>query len=121
MLTSSSEFVKNFLWKYVDITINKTEIELLRTKYTRNAVVERLFDRFKNIFYDKMDLENYVFIISITESCHWNNFIIFYITFARKFNLFDNEKINTLEDLDKYIDTDERKFKLLLICLYYYF
>lgn len=121
MLTSSTEFVKSFLWKYVDITINKTEMEMLRTKFTPNTVIENLFDRFKNIFHDKMDVENYVFIISIIEAGHWNNFIIFYITFARKFGLLENEKINTIEDLDKYIDTDEHRFKLLLICLYYYF
>lgn len=121
MLTSSTEFVKNFLWKYVDITINKTEIDMLRTKYTPNTVIQSLFNRFNNIFYDKMDVDNYVFIISIIDECHWKNFIIFYITFARKFELLENEKIKTIEDLDKYIDTDEQKFKLLLICLYYYF
>lgn len=121
MLTSSTEFVKSYLWKYVDITINRTEIEMLRTKYTPNLIIESLFERFKDIFHDEIDVENYVFIISITERFHWNNFMIFYITFAKKFGLSENEKITTIGELDKYIDTDEHKFKLLLICLYYYF
>lgn len=121
MLTSSTEFMKSFLWKYVDLTINKTEMELLRTKYTPNTVIESMFERFENIFFDKMDVDNYVFIISIIEPWFWNNFVIFYITYARKLELLNNEKINTIDDLDKYIDTNEQKFKLLLICLYYYF
>ena len=121
MFTSSTEFMKSFLWKYIDITINKTEMELLQTKYTQNLVIRNMFDRFKDIFYDKNDIENYVLIISIIEPCYWYNFMIFYTTYAIKFEMFEDDKINTVEDLDKYIDMNERKFKLLLICLYYYF
>jgi hypothetical protein len=121
MLTSSTEFMKSFLWKYIDITINKSEMELLRTKYTQNLVIKSMFERFKDIFYDEIDIDNFVFIISIIEPCYWDNFMIFYITCAIKFEMTEKYKINTVEDLDKYIDTNERKFKLLLICLYYYF
>ena len=124
MLTSSTEFVKSFLWKYVDITINKSEIELLKSKVISNTVLLNMFHRFKNIFYDKSDIENIIFIISIIEPCYWNNFIIFYMTYVRKFEVENDEEIKTIitiEDLDNFINTDEKKFKLLLICLYYYF
>lgn len=124
MLLSSSDFMKNYLWKYIDITINRTEVQQLKTNINYDQYIMDMFNRFKHIFMEQTDIENYVFIMSIIEPCYFDNFVIFYVAFVKKFGLADDDtlkRISTLNDLNNFVDNDEKKFKLMLLCLYYYF
>lgn len=128
MLVSSQDFVKNYMWKYVDITINKEELKILKKQKDYNPLIYSLFSKYQDIFVSEMDMENYLFIMSIIEDSLMNKFLIFTNTNIKRFYSnqigkeleLESKPILTLNNLDKFIDNDD-KFKLLLISLYYYF
>jgi hypothetical protein len=127
MLVSSQDFVKNYMWKYVDITINKEELKILKKQKEYNPSIHSLFSRYRDIFVSEMDMENYLFVMSIIENSLMNKFLIFTETNIKRFyftqdstQMGKEESILTLDDLDRLIDNED-KFKLLLISLYYYF
>lgn len=122
MITTSNEFLKSFLWKYVDMTINKYEHDILLSKFNyKNTDLYPFFKGF-NIFTDEQDICNYIFVISSIETYYLERFLIFYITNVRFLDLDKNpQKINTMEAVIEYIGNNEEKFKLFLISLYFFF
>lgn len=122
MLTCSNEFAKGFLWKYVDITINKAEYTFLKNNTRYNTDFENLFNKFRHVFSESTDLYNYLFVVSIIEPFLFKSFLVFYSTNIQRFyNNIHYKKLASTEELIAYIGCDENKFKLLLISLYYYF
>jgi hypothetical protein len=122
MICSSGEFVNNYLWKYVDMTITKKEWLHLTNKQVHEPIWIDFFFKFKHIFKDETDIYNYSFVLSNIEETVLKNFIMFYNTNIHRC-LKNNHyiKISTIDDLLSFIDNDEDRFKLLLISLYYYF
>jgi hypothetical protein len=122
MLICSNEFAKGYLWKYVDVTINKAEFCFLKNNTRYNTQFEELFKTFCQVFTDISDMYNYLFVISIVEPVLLKSFLIFYSTnIQRIYNNVNFKKIETIDGLVDYIREDEHKFKVLLISLYYYF
>jgi hypothetical protein len=126
MLVCSNDFAKGFLWKYVDMTINKAEFNFLKHRTPHNRDFETLFNRFAHVFCDPSDIHNYLFVVSIIEPFLLKSFITFYSTNVQRFGELKTQNDNyrslgSVTELIEFIGTDDDKFKLLLISLYYYF
>lgn len=131
MLVCSNDFAKGFLWKYVDITINKAEFNFLKHRTPNNRDFETLFNRFADVFCDPSDMHNYLFVVSIIEPFLLKSFLTFYSTNVQRFDALKAEEeegelktkllLGSVVELIEFIGTDDDKFKLLLISLYYYF
>lgn len=122
MLSSSGDFLKCYLWKYVDISINKKDMVQLRNIIIVSEDLKELFNRFRNVLTNDLDVQNYVFVMSQIKDNIFVSFMTFYITYYQRcLNSSDKVKINNIKELSDFICYDEEKFKFLLISLYYYF
>lgn len=125
MLVCSNDFAKGFLWKYVDMTINKAEFNFLKRRIPHNHDFETLFNKFAHVFYDPSDMHNYLFVVSIIEPFLLKSFMTFYSTNVQRFDELEGDNsyqcLGSVIELIEFIGTDDDKFKLLLISLYYYF
>lgn len=127
MLVCSNDFAKGFLWKYVDMTINKAEFNFLKHRTPHNRDFEALFNKFAHVFCDPSDMHNYLFVVSIIEPFLLKSFMTFYSTNVQRFEELKGDNniyhhcIGSVIELIEFIGTDDDKFKLLLISLYYYF
>jgi hypothetical protein len=114
--------VNSFLWKYVDMSITKTEWIHLTHKHIHDQQWVSFLKRFEHIFTEDGDLYNYSFVLSNIEHSFFVSFMVFYTTNIQRC-LKDIEycTISTIGELIEFVDTDDEKFTLLLISLYYYF
>lgn len=124
MLTSSDEFIKNFFWKYVDININIEEANYLKSIIYQKSDWIDFFNKYQKLFQSSNEIINFSIIISQLETNDYKRFIIFFLRNCKRIlNSEDGniENIQNVNDLQSFIADDERKFKLFIVCLYYYF
>ncbi len=122
MICSSSEFVNNYLWKYVDMTITKKEWTHLTTKHVHSTEWISFLSKFKHVFNEDADMFNYSFVLSNIEKKYFESFMVFYTTnIQRCLKKIEHCSIKTMDELVAFVEADDEKFKLLLISLYYYF
>ena len=123
MLTSSDEFIKNYFWKYVDMNINKEEGYYLKSLIYQNKQWNDFFKKYEYFFIDCNEVSNFTIIISQLNQEEYKRFIKFYMRNCRRiiFDMDWEKPMNTVQDLDDFISNDETKFKLFIVCLYYYF
>lgn len=121
MITSSTEFLRNFLWKYVDMTINKEEYNILVSRFEyKTTNLYKLFERFRDVVQEEIDICNYIFILYCIENDYIDRFLIFYMMNVRYLGQQGME-LFSLDDLIDFVGKDKDRFKLFLISLYYYF
>jgi len=93
----------------------------------RNIIIvsedlKELFNRFRNVLTNDLDVQNYVFVMSQIKDNIFVSFMTFYITYYQRcLNSSEKVKINNIKELSNFICYDEEKFKFLLISLYFYF
>lgn len=124
MLTSSDEFIKNFFWKYVDININIEEANYLKSIIYQKSDWIDFFNKYQKLFQSSNEIINFSIIISQLETNDYKRFIIFYLRNCKRILNSEDENIENIKnvnDLQSFIADDERKFKLFIVCLYYYF
>jgi hypothetical protein len=123
MICSSGEFVNNYLWKYVDMTITKAERVYLTKKQVHEPLWIDFLLKFKHVFKDESDIYNFSFVLSNIDEDIFKNFIVFYNTNVLRSSNTDIEffKMTSIEDMISFIGENDENFKLLLISLYYYF
>lgn len=121
MIISSTEFLRNYLWKYVDMTINKEEYDVIVSRFEyKNTKLYKLFETFKDIVKDDLDIRNYIFIIYCIDNDYIDRFLIFYMMNIRYMNLGET-LLYSIDDVIEFVGEDRDRFKLLLISLYYFF
>ena len=122
-MLSSHEYLKHFLWKYIDFTINEQDIQVLKSNIVPNKKWFDVLIRFKNNYaLNDNDLHNYAIVLSQMNDNVFKLFMIFYMINVCKY-VKNSEKntITSIEELGKYLNEDEKRFEILLISLYYYF
>jgi hypothetical protein len=124
MLTSSDEFIKNYFWKYVDININIEEANYLKSIIYQKSDWIVFFNKYQQFFQSSNEIVNFSIIISQLDKNDYKRFIIFYLRNCKRILNSEDENIENIQnvnDLQSFIADDERKFKLFIVCLYYYF
>lgn len=124
MLTSSDEFIKNYFWKYVDININIEEANYLKSIIYQKSDWIDFFNKYQKLFQSANEIANFSIIISQLETNDYKRFIIFYLRNCKRILNSEDENIQNIKnvnDLQSFIADDEQKFKLFIVCLYYYF
>jgi len=124
MLTSSDEFIKNYFWKYVDININIEEANYLKSIIYQKSDWIVFFNKYQQFFQSSNEIVNFSIIISQLDTNDYKRFIIFYLRNCKRILNSEDEHIQNIKnvnDLQSFIADDEQKFKLFIVCLYYYF
>lgn len=121
MLTSSDEFLKNYFWKYVDINVNIEEANYLKSIIYQNSQWIDFFTKYKKHFQNKNEIVNFSIIISQLEDADYKRFIKFYLRNCKRILNSNDNIIENIHDLQTFIAENETKFKLFIVCLYYYF
>lgn len=121
MLISSEEFLQSFLWKYVDMHINIYELQVIKNIIRIDEDWKILLDSFSHLFGNEIDKNNTLFVLSQFDNSTFVKFMKFYKVQVKKYFDVSLSNISHHEDLKTFIDTNEDRFKLLMICLYFYF
>ena len=122
MLTSSDEFLKNYFWKYVDINVNIEEKNYLKSIIYQNSEWIAFFTKYQRYFQNTNEIVNFSIIVSQLEDADFKRFMKFYLRNCKRIlNSKDLYVIENIHDLQRFIADDETKFKLFIVCLYYYF
>ena len=121
MLISSEEFLHNFLWKYVDMHINIFELQTIKNIIRIDDNWRVLLDSFTHVFGNEMDKNNFLFVLSQFYHYTFIKFIHFYKVQVKKYFDISVSNISNHADLKNFINTNENRLKLLMICLYHYF
>ena len=124
MLTSSDEFIKNYFWKYVDINVNVEEGNYLKSIIYQKSEWIDFFNKYEKYFQSSNEIVNFSIIVSQLDDNDYKRFITFYLRNCKRI-LNSNDNIvkcnKNSNDLQIFIADDEEKFKLFVVCLYYYF
>jgi hypothetical protein len=121
MLTSSDEFLKNYFWKYVDINVNIEEANYLKSIIYQNSQWIDFFTKYEKYFQSTNEIVNFSIIISQLEDADYKRFIKFYLRNCKRIINSNDITLTNINDLQTFIADDETKFKLFIVCLYYYF
>ena len=125
MLISSEAFVRQFFWKYLDISINREEYLFVKESFPVDPHAERLTSRFADSFGTRRDRQNYAFVLSQLRGQVLHNFLVFYRTMVHKFGTDRPHtaiRIDppTLDGLDRFVGEDGELFKILLVSAHYF-
>tara|TARA_Y100000389_G_scaffold186685_1_gene207312 strand:+ start:7656 stop:8021 length:366 start_codon:yes stop_codon:yes gene_type:complete len=121
MLTSSDELLKNYFWKYVDINVNIEESNYLKSIIYQNSEWIDFFTKYQRYFKNTNEVINFSIIVSQLEDTDYKRFIKFYLRNCKRILNSNDNIIENIHDLQRFIADDETKFKLFIVCLYYYF
>lgn len=122
MLSTPENFFKNFLWKNIDISINKAEHLYILDNAVESTIWMELFNKFKYSFDDDI-LKHYILILSNIDDIVLEKFLVFYIINCFKYNKGTIDKIflKNYEMLEEFIGNDEEKFRMFIISIHFYF
>jgi hypothetical protein len=121
MLVSTNILFKNYLWKYVDININELEYEYLKMNINHNEECVDFFKNYEKYLNSKEDIHNLISMMSQMNLKLLEKFFKYYTIYLKKIMNINHIKNNlTFNDLKNIINTED-KFKLFIVCLYYYF
>jgi hypothetical protein len=121
MFCSSDEFAQNYFWRHVDHNISTYEFcelkHLLPTHFCWNSILEK----YAHCFQNENDVANFNMVCSIIPKNDFKKFMLYYMTSLKRISpTYKFVKIEDENRLKEYVD-DEEKFKILIVCLYYYF
>lgn len=136
MLSTPEMFLKSFLWKRVDISINKAEYQYIFKEALRREEWVKLFSRFEHMVIDKKIFDAYIIVLSNLkkETLHkfLRYFLIHYASYRKReysdtlsyleesSHTKDHE--TTIQDsFNAYIGNDDDRFRIFLICMQFYF
>lgn len=121
MLSSTNILFKNYLWKYVDININELEYEYIKMNIILDNRCINFFKKYDEYLNNEEDKYNLTSMMSQMSEEVLHNFFKYYTIYLKRLMKEDYIKNDlTYEDLMKIINTKD-KFKLFIVCLYYYF
>lgn len=123
MLSSAEIFMKSYLWKYIDISINQKEREYIIDNSFYDPDIYQLFLRFENIFNSEDDIRYYVVILSSLNEYTYKRFMVYYMINASRYDKLDSS-IGTkcsVSDVDKFIGNNRKRFLILLLSIHFYF
>lgn len=123
MLITPNDFLKNFLWKYIDISITNSDVCMLKTLFCND--MEKLNDNFDFMYkYDIISHDSaniFIFILLQINTIIRYNFLKFYlIQYKKFFHCDDLLLVRNWNELNDFIDS-EKKFELFLFSIYQYF
>jgi hypothetical protein len=123
MLIAPNDFLKNFLWKYIDISITNSDVCMLKTLFCND--MEKLNDNFDFMYkYDIISHDSaniFIFILLQINTIIRYNFLKFYLIQYKKFFKCDDLLlVKNWNELNDFIDS-EKKFELFLFSIYQYF
>lgn len=125
MLVSTNEFVKSYYWRYVDMHLNKYEVEFLQARTVQDRACRRFLSRYRHLLSNpETDIENLCSVLSHIEEQDLRTFLKFFVIRMRMIREEAGVEIVSLrdyEDLEGYIQGDEELFNFFVVSLYYYF
>jgi uncharacterized protein YbgA (DUF1722 family) len=129
MLSSTGEFVKNYYWRYVDMHINKYELEFLQSRTLQDPGCKRFLSRYKHLLATpQADVDNLCSVLSHINDHDLRTFMKFFLIRVKTIREDANTgtgtdlmSLQTYEDLERYIDDQADLFNLFVVSLYYYF
>lgn len=125
MLLSTGEFAKNYYWRYVDMHINKYELEFLQSRTVQDEDCKRFLSRYKHLLANpEIDIRNLCSVLSHINEEEMRTLTKFFL--VRIKTIRENEDmsfvaLDTYDKLDNYIDGQADLFNLFVVSLYYYF
>lgn len=121
MLITPKDFLKQFLWKYVDISVTNSDM-LILAKMIDTYLDINDFSFFHQ--YDVLDEESakvFVFILSNIDLRTRERFLKYFeIQAIKVFNEPDIINLRNVKDASEYIDSRE-KVELFILSMYQYF
>ena len=125
MLSTPEIFLKNYLWKNIDISINRAENIYIYNNAYQDPDWINIFNNFKYMFDDDSILTNYIIILSNINENILKKFLVFYLINCNNYNVHDLKKhghhLENLEMLKDFIGNSEEKFRMFIISMHFYF
>ena len=125
MLVSTYEFAKSYYWRYVDMHLNKYELEFLQARTVQDSACKRFLSRYRHLLANpESDIENLCSVLSHIEEQDLRTFLKF---FAIRMRMIREDAggemvcLRDYQDLEGYIRGDEELFNFFVVSLYYYF
>jgi hypothetical protein len=121
MFCNSDDFVLDYFWKYVDYRINKTDIQNLKFVLQHDTQWNKLFTNYLHCFENDSDIHNYNSVCAMVDDNVFKRLMIYYTNVLKTIDhSVGFQKIRNKEQLICFIDNDI-KFKILIVCIYYFF
>ena len=117
--------MKNYYWRYVDMHINKYELEFLQLRTVQDPGCKQFLSRYKHLLATpQADVENLCSVLShITDHDlrTFMNFFVIRVKTIREDTDMGLMPLKTYDDLERYIGGEADLFNLFVVSLYYYF
>lgn len=124
MVSSPEEFLKNYLWKNVDISINKAEYRYIYRDSKKDPKWVDLFTRFRHLVSSDHIYDCYIIVLSNIDETILQQFYIYYLINCYYYDntLLDrNRVIKNISMLKDFIGDNEHKFKIFILSMHFYF
>lgn len=124
MVSSPEEFLESYLWKNVDISINKAEYRYILKDSKKDPVWVDLFTRFKHLTSSENAYDCYIIVLSNVDVNILQQFFIYYSINCYYYDnmlLDSNHMIDTINVLKDFIGNNEHKFKIFILSMHFYF
>jgi hypothetical protein len=122
MLITPVDFLKNFLWKYVEISVTNADVIIIKHMFCSKKYTDKTVSFIYKFDCLKPETANiFVFILLQIDKLTLHNFLKFFIVQHKKLhNCHTIQPLASLQDLNSFIDT-EHKLELLIYSIYQYF
>ena len=124
MVSSPEEFLESYLWKNVDISINKAEYRYILKDSKKDHVWVDLFTRLKHLTSSENAYDCYIIVLSNVDVTILQQFFIYYSINCYYYDnmlLDSNHMIDTINVLKDFIGNNEHKFKIFILSMHFYF
>lgn len=123
MLSSPEVLFKNYLWKYIDMSINKSEREYIKENCFYAPCIEDLFQRFDRYFESEEAKRCYMLILSSLDDFTIRRFFVYLRINVSRYdeNWKETELLTDLYELDRFIGNNTKRFLILLLSIHFYF
>ena len=120
--------MKSYLWKYIDIAINKKEREYIIENSFYDPDTYSLFRRFEKLFGSEEDIKYYVLILSSFNQQTFRRLMVYYMINVSRYDKVEDVREdqaqqipNDITDVDKFIGNSSQRFLILLLSIHFYF
>jgi hypothetical protein len=122
MLITPVDFLKNFLWKYVDISVTNADVGIIKHIFCSKKYIDKTVSFMYKFHCLQPETANiFVFILLQIDSLTLRNFLKFFFVQHKKLhNTHTIKPLKSLQDLNSFIDS-EHKLELLIYSIYQYF
>ena len=128
MLHSSDELLKRFMWRYVDMTLNSSEIDYLKRISLQSihddtdAEPLRFVRNYEYLLQNGTeDCQNLTCVLMQLSQEEFISLVRFFSINAKLLGYTVTNGIRDYKDLEACIGSDSELFKLFVISVYYYF